>query len=55
MRKQWSDVKEEIRKLNKTENKTLNEVMRLMRRNHGFHASSKVYVPTGPSSKNGGI
>jgi hypothetical protein len=39
MPKEWDDVKEEIRKLYKTENKTLLEVMRLMKGKHGFHAS----------------
>ena len=38
MAKDWSSVQEEIRQLYHVENKPLNEVMRVIKGRHGFHA-----------------
>lgn len=39
MPKAWDELKDEIRKLYKVDNKTLAEVMRLMKGKHNFYAS----------------
>jgi hypothetical protein len=39
MAKDWTPLKEDIRKLYCSEDKPLKEVMRLIKGRHGFHAS----------------
>jgi hypothetical protein len=39
MVKNWTGVKEDIKRLYEVENKPLSEVMRLIKGLHGFHAS----------------